>query len=427
MPRRLMDLIKRFDFVNETRARMDLAGGLRFPVGYAGDPPRLELPQTSNGFSTSQTLSAATWVTNPLNVKEWRGFEADVTHVADENGDPLTFARYRLSDGVTTYWWDGAAWTAITPLDSEWSTEEQVATNIGSFPLAARSIRVIINLYTTNAHYTPIMRGVRIWYASDIDQHEDYITRSLVPSLREAIRPISRILLRQVTTGVSLDFDPDDMETPYDVTDIDAVYDEDGDPDHLVDLFDSFAANVITLNTSVTADTRLLVRFVYRPQVAVRTSRDYTEVERVPAIQISEVDLVNAREMLSDDTVINRATGVGIKVKRGRMRDIAISMVFMTDTLVDYQRLAQELTRHFTANTLLRSRGLDEEFTILIEEDPQMQPAVSSKDIHTGQLRIRIVNAVFFERGSEEVFGVTRFNLVGTPRSGYHTTNVIIS
>lgn len=552
MPRRLIDIIKTWAFTRETRSRLDLTGGLRCLPGDLSDgPARLQLPTAGGAYNTSQTLTAVTWLANPLNVKEWRGFQADVVHAYDDNGDALTFARYRVSDGVTTYWWNGAAWVTITgvaatgsitevaqashvdgetlvledadgtvvtfhydvsgtfvpgggynatnvrlnisgattasdvativraaingatldvtaggaaasialaqdavgvagnnailetvtapgyavagftggvdaALSTDWNTEEQVSANIGTFPLTQHSIRFVINLYTTDETVTPVMYGVKVLYGSDISHQEDYITRSLIPDLKENIRGIARIILTQAALGATITLPA--TEVSYDVVDVDSVFDEVADPNHLVDLLTSYnsGTRLITLNAPVAANTRLFVQFVYRPLVALRTSRDFDELDRVPAINIVDVTEMNAQE-LKDDTVVNLGTGQGTRVYGGKMRDIEMTVQVIADKLVDYQRLSQDVVSYFTANPLLRSRGLDEEFTILVVEGLSMMTTVNSNDTHAGQLRVRILNAVFLERGSTEVFTVTRFNMIGDAPIGYHSLRVTIS
>lgn len=428
MPRRLKALIKRFDFTTETRSLMDLSGGLRHvPGSTPTGQSRLELPQTATGYDTDDQLTATTWLSRIGAAKEWRSFQEAVTHRTDDTNTVVTFSRYRISDGVTTYWWDGAAWSAVTPLDTEWNTAAEVANNLSTFPIAQQAIQVVINLYTTDERYTPVMTGVKVLYGSDIEHQEDYITRSLVPDLRTNIRPIGRVLIAQATTGVTLAFDSDVLETPYDVVEVDSVYNQDTDPNHLTDLLDSWDGSQITLNASVTAGVNLFVRFIYRPLVARRTSRDYTEVGRVPCVHITEVAYINEREALDSDSVLNYDSNIGTKVRPAKVRDIECVLRFITDSLVDYDRLAQALTDHFTNNPLLRSTGLDEEFAILIAAGPEMAASVNSKDTHSGELRIQILNAVFFERGSEQVYGAQSFNLGGTPQPGTKNPNLTVS
>jgi hypothetical protein len=431
MSRFLQDIIKSFDFNNETRSKVDLTGGLRLQIGRPqGRADRLTIPAAATDaglYSVDQTLFAATWATNPRGAKEWRGFEALVAHALDDLGEPLTFDRYRLGDGTTTYWWDGGAWTPITPLDTEWNTEAEIANNIASFPITTQTIQVVVNLYTTDKTVSPSLYGIKVLYGSDTDHREDYITRSLVPDLKLGIRPIARVQIEQQETGTEFCLDLSEIETPYNIVGVDSVYDDDADPDHIVDLVSSFDSDsgVVTLTTSVDAGATMHVRFLYQPVVAVRTSRDYIEVDKLPSLQITDIEYINQRE-LKDDSVLNKSTHTGVTVKSGRQRDIEATVRFMTDKLVDYQRLAHKITTYFTKNTLLRSRGLDEEFSILIVDDPGMTGGPNSLDVTSGQLRIRIVNAVFFERGSVVAYGVDRLTLGGSFRSGFNNPNVTV-
>jgi hypothetical protein len=423
---RTKNLIKSFNFGRDDRLTLDLTGGLRLNPGVMGRDvrARLELPRQVSDtslYSTAQSLFAATRVTNPLNVKEWSGFEAVINNRIDPDGSGavVTSAFYRLSDGSAEYWWDGGAWVVN---NVDWNTEAEVANNITSFPVASRSLSVIVNLRTADARVSPELYQVKVLYKSDIDHHEDYLLRSFMPALKEGVRPIGRALAEQEETGVELCFGPSQLETAYEVVDVDAVFNEDDDPNHLVDLFDSYDADtgIITLNTSVDVGSVMMVRFTYKPLVALSTSRDYIEAAKVPAIHIVNTRFVDMSINAQDDTVLNKDTLTGVRVLAPRQGDIELELIVQTEKQFDQMRLAEELRTYFAKSPLMRSRGLDEEFRLWLIGEYSSEGAPNASDLQTGRLRCRIVNALFFERGSETVFGVGSFSTQsGTAPPGF--------
>ena len=424
---RTKDLIKSFDFGRDERPIIDLAGGLRLNPGVTGKDvrARLELPRQAGDtslYSVTQTLYASTRVTNPLNVKQWSGFEAVIRNHIDPDGTgaTVTSAFYRLSDGVSEYWWDGAAWVVN---NVDWNTEAEVANNIASFPVTERSIQAFVNLRTADERLTPELYQLKFLYKSDIDHHEDYILRSLIPELKENVRPIGRALATMEDTGTTLCFGADQLDTPYMVVGIDSVFDNDADPNHLVDLFSSYdeSTGVIELSSSVDVGQVMMVRFIYQPLVAQSTSRDFIDGAKVPAIHLAEVRFIQMSINAQDDTVLNKDSNEGTRVLAPRQGDIELELLVITDKQFDQVRLAEELRTYFANGPLMRSRGLDEEFRLWLIGEYTSEGVPNSSDLQTGRLLCRIVNAVFFERGSETVYGVGSFSAQnGTAPPGFN-------
>lgn len=404
----LKDLIKTFEFTEDDRKDMDLTGGLRLnPGDLRFDLPRLELPRQPdpNGdlFDTSTTLTAITRLTTPMSVKEWRGFEAVIVNKADPDGGGVivTSAFYRLGDGVDEFFWDGGAWVVAGATD--WNTEEDVAVNIPTFPATAKAIQVIINLRTSDARVSPEITFIKILYGGSIDHMEDYLIRSLTPDLKLNVRPAGRIIFEH-QGGTQVEVQAYNPETPYNIKDIDAIYNEDTDPAHLFDLLGAYdpATEEITLTGAVGAGVNLFIRFLYEPSVAITTSRDYSEVGKVPSLVIENVRIVNAAIRGQDDSVINKSTGTATKVFAPRQGDIQFDIVVDTDKIVDQYRLAEAVRDYMASNPLLVSRGLDEKFRLWLIDEYDSVGGSNRSDISSGRLRAKIVGAVFFERGSDQ-------------------------
>ena len=412
MARKLHKLIKEFRFEEVNRSKVILTPETRLNP----DVNRLELV-------VGNTVGVArTWVTNPKNAKQWLSFEAIVEHDLDFGGPPapqLSSLAFRLSDGTDEFWWDGGAWVVNT---TNWNTEAEVANNIATFPIASQKLQVVIQLSTTRD--TPRIKALKVLYASDVSFQEDIIYRSLVRSLKANVRPIADYGIdpQSAAPVTTLDLKNDfPLETPYNVVGIDSVYDYDADPDRLTDLFDggSYDTNtmVITLGTSLPAGNRALVRFVWEPEVAVTTSQDYHEVAKLPSLVLADINLVGVTERGEDDAVVNRDSGAATKVGGPLQGDIEVVLFGLTDKGVDHHRLSDELKGYFRNHPLLNSQGVDEEFSLwLIDEYDMQNPLTGSggPDLHTGRAQFRIRDVKFYVRDSVDSFGVERFLATGT-------------
>lgn len=415
---RLKNLIKRFDFKEDNRSRLDLSGGLRL---HLHDPrvvlPGLELPrQVANPslYSDSETLYASTWIARPLSAKEWRGFEAVIQHALDPDGSGaiVTTAAYRLTDGEDQYWWDGSAWV----IDNvEWNTEAEVADNIGAFSIVLRSIGVIVNLATQDERVTPRLFAVKILYGSDIIHEDDILFRTLIPDMKAKVRPLSRVVMAHAG-GTAVALDQYRPQTPYNIVDIDCVFDDTNDPNHLVDIFQSYDGGTgeITLAQDP-GNVDLYIKFVYQPEIAKMTSRDYHEVGKVPSIAIDATEFKRTRESGIDDHVLNKSTNAGTRVFAPRQKDLEFSLMLMTDKSTDGAALAEEVRAYFAQNQFITSRGMDESFRLQLLGDGESVGNPDSADINVCKLFGRIVGVLFFDRGSEPITGVSNFNLIGPP------------
>jgi hypothetical protein len=411
MARRVKRLIKRFIFEEDNRDRIDLTSNTRLD-------PRANRVKLSEPYQSSGIVK--TWVTNPQSVKQWLGFQAVIHHATiggSVGGVPasvaITGAGYRLTDGTDEYWHNGASWEVNT---TDWNTEEEVAAEISSFPVASQQLGIVVQLTTTNTAYTPELEELRVLWASDIEFHEDLIYRSLVRSLRNNVRPIADYYIKPGAATTTIDLDTFPLKTPYNVVGIDSVYDRTDDPNRLVDLLDSYnsGTNTITLNTTLPQDHVAVVRFIYEPEVSVTTSQDYHEVGKVPALVLDDIDFIDAAPLAANDEVVNKGDGSAVKVFAPIQGDLEVTLLALTDKGVDQQRLKAELQRYFENNPTLQSTGLDEAYTLWLIDEYDMRNVPSPADIHTGRVRFRIRDVVVYARDSVDSFGVQRFKLTGT-------------
>lgn len=413
---RTTKLIKVFEFSEENHSKIVLGPDVRL------DPTigRVTLKADASGaYSTAANLYAESWVATPQAVRAWVGFQV-VDYHAKVDGAIVTSLGYRLKDSANQYWWDGAAWVAN---DVNWNTEAEVATNIAAFPATARALGVVINLVTADAGYAPQVEAVKVLYEAQIDFQLDLLARSLMADLRENVRPIADLTLAQAADGATFVLPDPIAKTPYNFVGVDAVYDHTGDPDHLVDLYDSYdpGTRTVTLSAAVAAGRTLWVQFLYEPEVRMTSSRFYVEVDKVPALSLTGIKLVDSQESgAAFGEVINKSTGQGWRVLAPLMADIEFVLRCLTDKAGDQHRLADEVKRYFRNNQLILSRGLDEPYRLWLLDEYQAEAGSVQEEVHAGTLRARIARALFFDRPAEVVYAVQRLNLVGPP-------NIIVS
>lgn len=405
-----------FPFREDERSNIELGPNVRL------HPAEHSIQLQGPNFSTDSDLFAKTRLINPDSVKQWLGFDVDIVNYYDPDLETdVTGANYRLNDGTNDLYWDGGAWAVATATD--WNTENEVAANIAAFPAVSCQIQVIINPWTTDPIVTPKISEVRLLYASTIEELEDLVWRSFVRKLRTDIRPITDHPIKFVAGGTTIDLTNDyPLKTPYNIIDVDGVFDYDADPKRQVDILNNYnsSTKVITLNTSLPAGTRVWIKLIYEPEVAVTTSQDYVELSKVPAIVILDANIVDSSKIGQDSYVRNKGDGTAVLIPGPNQSDVDMLIECVADSQKDLQRLAREMERFFGKTPLLRSTGLDIDYRLWLVNEFDGRSEPTQIELHAGRLRARIVDALFFDRPAEDVYAVERFNLTGT-------ANVVIS
>jgi hypothetical protein len=406
---RTKQIIKYFDFNKSNYNLFTLGNNVRVNVG----TNYLQLKEVSNGiYSTDSDLYASTWITNPNSVKQWQGFECTIENALDEDLNELTGVNFRLTDGVSEYWHNGADWETN---NIDWNTEEEVANNISDFPITEKKIGVIVNPYTTNSSYTPLIKGIKILYSVDMEFQQDYIYRTLVRQLKEQVRPITDYAIKLTSESSTINLNDFEMETPYDIINIDSVYNETNDSDHFVDLLQSYnsSTKVITLSTAIDEDEIAYIKLIYRPVVAVTTGLDYYEVTKLPTLTLTNINLINTTELSHSDSVLNKSTGIGVTVKPPKRSDMDISLNIITNSAMDQVRLADEVKRFFANNSYLTSWGMDEKFRLQLLEEYDGQVGIQESGIYAGKLRFLIIGTLYYLQDATVAYSVERFRLTG--------------
>lgn len=404
--RRLKHLIKRFDFNEDNRGRITLGPNVRINP----ELNRLELRLgATNVYPTTADLYAKSWVTNPKTVKRWVGFMSDHKNAMNFENIVVTDVRFRLNDGVDDRYWNSGANQWVVAAPNNWNTEAEVSDHIAAFPITTQSLQVVINLSTSDPRYTPTLTSVRVLYESDLEEMEDYIWRSMLADIGAKIEPIGEYAAKLAADSATLELV---LETPYNVSGIDAVYNVTADPNTLTDLFGSYDANtkIVTMSAVQALNSVIVVRFKYKPELAVTTEQDYTELQKVPQIIFDDIVQSERSESGIADFVIDKVTGAGKKVPI-TMGDLDVSGVFVTNKAKDHARISDALKGYFKRNPLLRSVGQDELFSVYLLDYYDEDVTANQQDLLSGRFRFRICKALFYDDDAVDVHGVLGFEL----------------
>jgi len=402
---RVKRLVKYFTFGERDRADVTLGPDTR--LSFEDQDIRL-IEDLTDGFPTDDDLFVRSKLANPLSVKQWAGFDVMAINAKDNDGNDLTSVAFKLSDGTDDYYWDGGSWTIAGV--SDWSPEVDIANNISTFPHTEKKLQIVINLKTTDSSVTPIVKCIKVLYHSDVEFQDDLIYRSLIPELKEQIRPFSRLILIAPTTTDTVNLDSASLDIPYTVLDVDSVFNYDTDPGLCVDLLTSYDSGTedITLTSSVAAGTNLYVKFVYEPVIAVRTSQDYIEAGRIPAITLRDITLVETAPQQKDQYVGNKDTAEAVVVPAPLRGDLEITARILTDKDVENHVLSDELKRFFGNNKFLRSRGLDETYRLWLMEEFGDVTDISQKELHTSEVTFRIMGVFFWYEDARDDYIILR-------------------
>lgn len=391
---RLKKLIKEFTWSEPDRDIVTLGPNTRINP----DTHRAQLAKDADGiYSIAPNLFVKSRLTQPNTVRRWLGFEARVLHPLDDLGDPITSVGFRLDDGTNEWFWD-AGWDFAGPND--WNTEQEIADNIADFDADAsdQKMRVVVNLVTTDPLYTPQLEWVKLLYETAIEFQEDIIYRSLIPALQQQVRPISQVVVPMPASGTTLNVSAFNLETGYNLRGIDAVYNFDDDPEGArtntaENILSGFVLNtgVITLTESIDTDTKLWIRFVFEPEVAVTTSQDFVEAERLPAIVITDIVFI-ATDAPADESVANKGAATAVVVPAPQQGNLELVMLGMTDKAVDQLRLQERINAFFANNPLLISVGLDERYRLHLVDEYEAVGEPGQEENHMGRARFRIEN-----------------------------------
>lgn len=399
---------KMIRFEEKNRARLTFSDATKIRLN--PETNRLELKKQSDGkYPTDADLYVASWVVNPETLKGLLGFHADPL---EQNQPDGTSIRFRLGDGATEYYHDGASWVAAGA--SDWNTETEVAANIESFPIATLQFQVFVNLATSDPDQTPTCEGCCLMMDVDLDYLPSIVGDSLAASLRERLRPVidHALVFDQGGTKVSLL----DLETAYNIVSIKSAYDFDADPKRLTDILDSYnpASKTVTLTTALPPGARVWLKIEVEPEVYINWgSQDYIEVEKLPAIVVDRIE-GNGAQVWSTAVVRNKSDGTARVLKRHYRLNLLLDIVIMAGKDRPLFTMMDQALAHAHDNAVLRWRAVDEQISLKTVQEIDFRPRPDLRDEHGSSYSLRLEEINLWLGAEEARYLVERVNLTLT-------------
>jgi hypothetical protein len=379
---KLRDILYCFDFGEAKRSEFTFSDATK--VRLDPDDHRLKLKADSDGaFPLDADLNIATGVFWPRTGKVWRGFYAEVTTPTG------TSIGYKLNNDTDDYYWDGGAWAVAGA--SDWNTEADIAANIVTFPPG--KLAIVTNLVTTDATVTPSVEFFHVGYSAQVVFLEQWVYRTLVPKLRDNLRPPANYAIPIGATTSTIDLDSYPLDTSFHIVGIDSVYNHTDDDDHLTDLFSSYdsGTNVITLSAPIAAGKVAWINFLYEPLVAVVASVDYTELSRLPAITIENIRITAQCEIGHKTGLVNKATGAALIYETPWQCVLKGDIVISAPRSLDEMGLSEEVMAFLNDNQTLTIDATGEQVDWTIDGSPYDRDGGGNlSDVRSATVRFKL-------------------------------------
>lgn len=376
---------------------------------------KLKLGDTLSGprYSTDVDISARSRTYEPQSMRSLL-----MVQVFSETPEG-TSVGLRIYDGTDEMWWDGAAWSVAGA--GEWNTEAEINANVSTLDVSARKFAIVVNLATTDNKVTPIVELVKVLWEGPVDWIDDILLDSLVATIQDELGFVVDVALPPVSSAIS-NVDLDDYLSSgtgsnLNVTDVDAVFDDVNDPDHLTDLLSSYdsGTHAITLNSSVPIGAVLFIRLLVSPEVAWDTHQDFEEVSKVPQIILRDAQNVRSSSypMWGGSGIVRKDTGAAVEIMPPRRMTYEITAELRTDRTREQHRLQEAFLRlldegpESEAGPFLRSRATDRRFRIwLTDEFTAVSPVDNDADLRIQRVTFRIEDVAVQLRRARDSYGV---------------------
>lgn len=411
---KLETLLHRFEFSDETRADVTLSDLAKIRLDGTSETVQLKAAE-SGAFPLDDDLYAISPLFQPKAGRQWVGFQAFIQHAFD-GLVPITSDGFRLHDGTNQYWWDSAAWVVNT---TDWNTEAEVAANISTFPATARKLRVVVKLRTGDARVTPRLSAIKVAWKGLIPSYlEDIIYRSLVPAFR-GIRYITDFVSKvPMPGGFSLNVGSalTAAGIPFNAVDVDSIFDHTADPEHVVNKLASYnpVTKMATLSSSIPVGNTAFIKVLVEPEVAVeQTSQDFVEVEKAPALVITDMNAVDSSPLSQDDGVVNKATGAAIRIQAPYRFDLRFTMIALAPGATDLMRFTESIVGFVENSPTLHSPALDKRYRLWLVNEFTSQTRPNRAELHSAQATFVIKDVLAFTKPAKTETAVMSVKLRG--------------
>jgi len=392
--------IKEFDF--DPRTDIDVFTALTFSdtdkIRLSGSKFHIRLKKDSDGnYPLDTDIWARTWTTNPKSLRRLEMVQVFSNADFDDDID----VQLRIYDGSDDYYWDGAAWSVAGVGD--WNTETEINAHITTFNiLPDRTFAITLNLSTVDVEKTPIVTEVRVLMRIRIDYIEDLIYRSLIPFIKANVRPLANFPLPALTAdSITIDLNNYNLDTNFNIVDVEAVFDFSSDSELLCDLLDNYntTTKVITLTSTISTGNIPFILFRYEPEVVYTTSQDFLDGvviddAQLPAIILERVEIpvesdynLGARE-----TIVDKGTYRAVIIPAPFRATFEFRVHGCTDKGTDEFRLMSALLKFLEANKFVTSIGLDESYSMILVKEIRDLNTPNRADEHTFWTMFNILN-----------------------------------
>jgi len=332
------------------------------------DPTKITIASRSGGvalrkdsagdYPVEAGITVATEAFNPQALRQWTGVMPIVTHVSVDNVQ-VTTAQYKANDGTDDYYWDGGAWAVAGAGD--WNTLDELEANFPTFPVASKTLVLIVNLATSDKRYTPTLHTITVGFTANVTSFvEEYVYDALVAALKANIRPAADWSVLWATTGTDYDFSAYEFDNGMAIDEIIEAYDADGDPTYTTDLFSAYdtGTKVLTLSGSVSAGTRVMFRFIPTIIVAASTHQDFDELAHLPALVLRSYTETFEGGSPAREKLISHATGIGKSTRSPRRVRYEVPVDIYVDRAVPIARIAEALEEFAVTSPILTTPGI---------------------------------------------------------------------
>jgi hypothetical protein len=371
-------------------------------------------PNAAGKYPTDANLYIRGPEINPTAVRSWRAVQVFAEEARDPEGTIVGTVRYRCNDGTTDRWWNGSAWAAAAA--GQWNTHADLQAHLPTFPVTSRKLRLVFNLKTTDASYTPTVRSVQLLFDADIlSDLEELIYRSLIVQLETIRVPVEVVLPWPGGTTADLDAVLTQAE-PVQFDAVTAVFDHTADPTHLTDLLSGYntASHVVTLTGAVTAGHQVVIRLAAQPEVAYTTHPDFNEISRLPAIAIDSVTEQFRAQSTVKQSAVNVGTLAALVVPAPRQSDFVIGLRMIANRGLDLVRLSDAVKTWIACNRTLRIASLDAAADLVVDRQIDASPRPDAIHMAETQGAIRLVNVPCWIFPAEAGHGIGRLAVSGS-------------
>jgi len=348
-----------------------------------------------------------TWAVTPEAMRQWLSFWCEAQLPTG------TSVMFRLNNGTADYFWNTTpptpAWTVVVTEATDWSTHDAVAEHIATFPVTSGKIAVVVGLGTTNASVTPQVQYVDVLMDCELEWFYSILAATVLPELREHLQvPVDFSLNAPGGLRVSLL----DVETPFNILSVGAVYDHQADPHHRTSLLSTYDATSrsILLTVSVARGVPLWIVFIAEPEVVVNwASQDYVEVEKIPAVVIDGIEPTIYQNFAEQHTK-NIHTKTAVVRRRPLRLTVRFEVVLLAEKTRTLLAMMGQALKFISSHPVLRWRDLDQDVS-LHGFGPALSGRPNLSDKHEAVAKFALENLYLWVAPEETPHLVERLNL----------------